>query len=267
MKYVFLSADDFGRSPARNIAIDHSIRKGLVKSAGLMVTNESLAQAELLIRQGDYAEKIHCHFNLAGSINIDEPKNSPLTNSLKKDSSFCKDGTFLPYSCLPNRLLDVFKCIRVYKELVAQYNRFLQATDSRGNRYHVDFHLFYNLTWPVAIALNVFTWTHGIRSVRYLGVRYERANRRFFRFLSWNPFVRSCRSCDIDFFLYKPELYANDKVLELYCHPDYIEGLLVDNSSSLLGHKRQLLETHYSMLMDNRDLYLLSWSDESSIVF
>lgn len=52
MKKVFLSADDFGRSPNRNKAIDESFKKGLIKSAGLIVTGQYLQDAVSQINRG-----------------------------------------------------------------------------------------------------------------------------------------------------------------------------------------------------------------------
>lgn len=52
MKQVFLSADDFGRSHERNLAIDESFKKGFIKSAGLIVTGQYLQDAVEQIDRG-----------------------------------------------------------------------------------------------------------------------------------------------------------------------------------------------------------------------
>ncbi len=165
MKQVFLSADDFGRSPERNMAIYEAFKKGLIKSAGLIVTGQYLQDAVCQINKGEFVEHVHCHFNVSSNINGEDSMDKPLTDRMAEDKSFCSDGLFNPYKRLPNRPKDVFKWYKVYKELCAQYNKFLQVTEYKGNRYHVDFHLWYNLTWPVSIALIFFTWTHPIKSV------------------------------------------------------------------------------------------------------
>ena len=99
----------------------------------------------------------------------------PLTEKMAKDSTFCENGLFKPYKSLPNKPKDVFKWHKVYKELCAQYDKFLLVTEGKGDCRHIDFHLWYNLTWPVAIALNLFTWTHKIKSVRYRQFKPESA--------------------------------------------------------------------------------------------
>ena len=207
MKRVFLSADDFGRSKQRNKAIDKSFKNGLIKSAGLIVTGQHLQDAVNQMEEGGYVHNIHCHFNLSGNIKNEDSEDVPLTNKIKQDLFFCSNGRFRSYSGLPNNPSSIFKVVMVYKELVAQYNKFLDVTKGKGNRTHVDFHLWYNLTWPVSIALNLFTLTHMIKSVRYIGVHQEKTRRRFFRILSWNPFVKSYRSSNIDGFFTHTEWF------------------------------------------------------------
>jgi len=266
MKQVFLSADDFGRNPNRNKAIDDSFKKRLIKSAGLIVTGQYLQDAVSLMNNGRYEEHVHCHFNISGNINIEESKDRPLTEQMSKDKSFCENGLFKPYTGLPNRPKDVFKWHKVYKELCAQYNKFLSVTNGKGNRYHVDFHLWYNLTWPVSIALNLFTWTHRIKTVRFIGVHQENSRRKLmFRYLLWNPFVKFYRSSNIDGFLTHPEWFDKEKCFELYCHPDYMverDVILMDNSVSYFKHEKQPLETAIQLLKERGDLEFVSWAEE-----
>lgn len=59
MKQVILNADDFGKSPNRNRAIDDCFRLGLISSAGLIVTGKHLKDAVEYINKGGYAGKIH----------------------------------------------------------------------------------------------------------------------------------------------------------------------------------------------------------------
>lgn len=141
---------------------------------------------------------------------------------------------------------------------MAQFNRFVEVTNKEGNLRHIDFHLWYNLTWPVSVALNIFTWTHKIKSVRYLGVHQEHSKRRIFRILSWNPFVKSFRSSNIDGFLSKPEMFEKDRIIELYCHPDFINDSLMDNSISYFGHEKKSMVEHIQLLKQY-NLEFISW--------
>lgn len=263
MKKVFLSADDFGRSPNRNKAIDESFKKGLIKSAGLIVTGQYLQDAVSQINRGGYVEHVHCHFNVSGNLNGEDSMDRPLTEKMAKDKSFCENGMFKPYTGLPNRPKEIIKWHTVYKELCAQYNKFIAVTNGKGNRHHVDFHLWYNLTWPVSVALNLFIWTHGIKTVRYIGVHQENSRRRrLFRYLLWNPFVKFYRSSNIDGFLTHPEWFEKDRCFELYCHPDYMSekgDVLMDNSISYFEHEKQPMETNIMMLKQGGELEFISW--------
>lgn len=262
MKRVFLSADDFGRSKERNKAIDESFKRGLIKSSGLIVTGKYLYDAVTLINRGGYVKDIHLHFNLSGNIKNEDSYDVPLTPEMREDDFFCSGGLFRTFDGLPNKPTSVFKFGMVYRELVAQYNKFLEVTAGEGNLWHVDFHLWYNLTWPVSIALNLFTWTHRIKSVRYIGVHQEKSRRRLFRILSWNPLVKSYRSSNIDGYLTHPEWFEDEKVIELYCHPDYVANQLQDNSISFFGNDKKLLENNLNQLKQNFNLEFLSWSEE-----
>ena len=85
MKQVFLSADDFGRSLNRNKAIDESFKRGLIKSAGLIMTGQHLQDAVNLINNGGYVEHVHCHFNVSGNINGEDSLDRPLTEKIAKE--------------------------------------------------------------------------------------------------------------------------------------------------------------------------------------
>lgn len=258
MQQVFLSADDFGRSPERNYAIDKSFKNGWIKSAGLIVTGRYLQDAVNYINKGGYVEHVHCHFNLSGNIKGEQSYDKPLSKTLSKDTLFCKDGLFRSFSGLPRKAIDIFRFLRVYIELCAQYKKFKEVTLGRGNLSHIDFHLWFNLTWPVSVALNLFLWTHRIKSVRYLGIHHEKTGRRLFRFIGWNPFVNSYRSTNIDGFLTNPNMFEKNHCFELYCHPDFVNGEIIDNSISLFGNDKRSMLDHVNLLQ-HFDLQLVSW--------
>lgn len=261
MKKVILTADDLGRSHERNEAIDYLFKKGLIKSAGLLVTGKYLQDAVNYINSGGYVEQVHLHFNVSGNINGEDSLDKPLTEIMARDKTFCSDGLFLPYRRIPNNLRDIVKWRIVYKELCAQYDKFVLVTKGKGDTLHVDFHLWYNLTWPVAIALNLFTWTHKIKSVRYVNAHQECSRRRrLFRFLLWNPFVKFFRTSNIDGFLNHPEWFEKDQIFELYCHPDYEGGLLMDNTISYFGHEKKTMMKHLELL-NRYELEYITWYD------
>ena len=156
--------------------------------------------------------------------------------------------------------LSLFKWRVVYKELEAQYKKFIVITNGKGDYNHVDFHLWYNLTWPVSVALNFFTWKHKIKSVRYLGVHQRNRRRcRLYRVISWNPHVKYITATNIDYYLSNKELFKNYKTIELYCHPNYKDGVFLDDSPSYLNHERQPLVKQIKMLRESGSVVFISW--------
>lgn len=261
MPKIILNADDFGKSPGRNRAIHDSFIKGMISSAGLIVTGKHLPGAVELMNEGGYADKVHLHVNLSANLLHEDSEDAPLTEAMKRDPFFCTKGQFKPYKGLPRRITSIRKWRVAYREIVAQYNKFLEVTGMKGDSLHLDFHLWYNLTWPVSIALNLFTWKYGIRSVRYTGL-HQKGNMRFklFRILSWNPFVKSFRATNIDYYLSKRASLSKVGIIELYCHPNYKEnGIFLDDSPSYLKHERQLMLNHVQKLKEIEDVQFISW--------
>ena len=180
---------------------------------------------------------------------------------MKRDSFFCEDGKFIRYRGLPRNITDIRKWKIVYNELVAQYNKYIEVTKGQGNNTHVDFHLWYNLTFPVALALNAFTRKYGIKSVRYIGLHQKSLRYRLFTMISWNSKVKSYPSTNIDYFLSCHKSIRQSQIIELYCHPNYKDGILLDDSVSYLKHERQPMQVHVSMLKKIGDITFLSWED------
>jgi predicted glycoside hydrolase/deacetylase ChbG (UPF0249 family) len=260
MTRVIINADDFGKSPERNRAIDDAIKQGLVCSSGLIVTGKHLQDAINKINDGGYAENIHLHLNLSTNLLREDSDDIPLTEAMRKDSFFCANGKFKPYMGLPQKFSSIVKWGVAYREIVAQYNKFMEVTNGKANYNHVDFHLWYNLTWPVSVALNVFTRKYKIKSVRYIGL-HQMNNKRYklFRALSWNPCVKHIPATNIDFFLSQKELLSKYETIELYCHPHYKDGVFLDDSPSYLKHERQSLPIQIQMLKEVGDVEFLSW--------
>lgn len=262
MAKIILNADDFGRSLDRNRAIDDSFKQGLIRSAGLMLTTEYLQSALDYISNGDYVKNLHVHLNLSSTYRWDnESRDTPITEAMRKDPYFCKDGKFVQYNGSPRRIFKVGtirKWKTAYEEIVAQYNKFIEITNGRGNTDHVDFHLWYNLSWPVAIALKVFTRKYHIKSVRYIGLHHKWYF-GLFRIVSWNPHVKQYPAANIDYYLSKYSSFKKKDIIELYCHPNYKDGVLLDDSASYLKHERQPMQKQIQLLKELGNVEFVSW--------
>ena len=263
MAKIILNADDFGRSLERNKAIDDSFRQGLIRSAGLIVTGKYLQNAIDYINVGGYSRDVHLHLNLSTSLRDGNPEDIPITDAMRKDSFFCKDCKFFDYNGLPNKFSDIKKWKIVYKELVAQYNKFIEVTEGNADYKRIDFHLWYNLTWPVSIALNLFIRKYKIKSIRCIGIHHMKTRRyRLFSRIS-RPFrMVYIPATNIDYYLSKRALFKDCKIVELYCHPNYKEGVFLDDSPSYLNHERQPMLKQIQLLKDIEGIEFSSWKNE-----
>lgn len=81
------------------------------------------------------------------------------------------------------------------------------------------------------------------------------------RFLSWNPRVKYIPATNIDYYLTKRQLFSEYKVMELYCHPNYKNGVFLDDSPSYLRHERQPLVTQINSLKEFDDIEFVSWEN------
>lgn len=259
---IIINADDFGKSLNRNRAIDTAFRQGMITSIGIIVTGQYLQNALEYVEAGNYYEHVHLHLNVSTNLLDENSKDAPLTETMKNDSFFCTDSLFKPYHGLPKSKKSVLKWKMVYDELVEQYKRFVEVTKGRGDASHIDFHLWYNLTWPVSIALYFFMKKYQIKSARLIGThQVQNRQYRLYSRIASNRNLKTYPATNIDYYISRKELFKDEQIVELYCHPDYRDGVWLDNSPSYLKHERQPMLTHMQMLKDSMPYELVSWND------
>ena len=259
---VIINADDFGKSLEQNQAIDESFKQGLVESAGLIITAKYLQDALNKAIDGGYMERIHLHVNLSIGLIVQNSDYVPLTDAMKKNPYAGVNGSLVRYKQKAFGLFSAFNWKQVYKEIEAQYNKFKEITGGSGNYKHIDFHLWYNLTLPVSIALFFFTRRHNIQSVRYIGEHQKKSIKyNIIRYFSWDPNVKSIPSTNIDGFLSNSQAFSNYPAVELYCHPNYNKGILLDDSDSYLHHEKKTMYSHIQMLKKKDGLKFVSWEE------
>ena len=265
--YIIVNADDFGKNPVQNKAIDDAFKQGMISSAGTIVTGNFFQDAVSLADAGGYIDKLHLHFNFSANFMQGNSEDAPLTEAMKKDTFFCKEGKFKKYKGLSNRLSDIRKWRVVYNEMVAQYNLFKEVTRGKSDYKHIDFHLWNNLTWPVSIALNLFTWKYQIETVRYWPISYWKKRRyKLFRILSWNPHVKSIPACSIFYFLTQKQSLSNYHVVELFCHPNYKDGIFIDDTPSYLYKDRRSMQIQITELKLLEGIEFMSWKKLSCVM-
>lgn len=150
----------------------------------------------------------------------------------------------------------------IYRELVAQYNFFIEVTGGEADYKHVDFHVWANLSWPVCLALNVFSLRFHVKTVRYWTiVGKKRLKNWLFRVLSWNPFVKGIPACSFFYFLTKKQSLSRNKTIEIFCHPEYKDSELIDGTSSYIKFEVKSLSKLMHDLQKIKDIEFVSWDE------
>lgn len=269
MTKIIITADDFGRSHERNLAIDYAYKEGLISSIGLLINSKYTSEAIDLARKGGYTAHLHCHLNIAsGAIS---GYSTPLSDTLKASKAFCINGDFL--DSRKTNFSNTFNPNNwraVYDEIEKQYLRFIELTESVGNAKHIDFHLWQNYRFPVAKALNEFINSYDIASFRRNGIQHAKKYGLKYKIMrdASNLFYSkgSCKmisSSGIDYYLrngLKKE-GNNYDIFELFVHPDLTDGIIIDQTESKYTNKRFSLKTHIAMLEEKTPFEMVSWEN------
>lgn len=253
MLKVIINADDFGKTLEQNEAIDEAYKQGFVSSIGLIVTEQYLQDAIVKAQKGGYIKNLHLHFNL-------KKNHADLSLSQKKKDAFELSDKRIQKPV--RHLLSIKHLKSIYRELVAQYNYFIEVTNGESDYKHVDFHVWSNLSWPVCLALNLFSLRFHVKTVRYWAIAgKKKLKNRLFRILSWNPFVKSIPACSFFYFLTKKQSLLENKKIEIFCHPQYKDGELIDGTSSYIKYEIKSLSKLMQDMQEVKGVEFMSWED------
>ena len=265
---IILSADDFAKTHERNIAIDQAIKGGMIKSVALIMGSEFTDEAIELAIGGGYIKEVHCHLNIVSASDVDT-KFLPLSTEYIH-SKFGRLGSFpLKYNYLDYFSPEFYKII--YCEMERQYLEFIKVTDGKANYNHIDVHKYMNMFPAVAVAYRNLIKKYHIRSARYYGEHHKKQKqyKQKLKFCIANLLggnkANVMKSCNVDYYITLNDLFQKEEVVELYVHPDYKNGILIDNTVSALGHEIVPLNEQIKALMSTGDIELLSWADFNSI--
>ncbi len=264
MMKIILSADDFGRSHEMNMAIDYAMKNQMVCSTALLMGSQFTEEAVKLALEGGYISRVHCHLNLADGRNVGDHF-VPLNDAYKK-SRFCKDGEFASawyYHADYLKFADI-----VYQELETQYLTFKELTKNRANNLHLDFHRYLNLSLPVAAAYDRLIKNYQIQSARFFGEHQSEDKRSWKRRLIYSAMMLHWRhsrayvakSSRVDYFLARKERFEKDQIVELFVHPNYRNGVLIDQTKSVFGNGMKPLEEHIALVRQSGDIEFIPWT-------
>ncbi|MBQ1371709.1 MAG: ChbG/HpnK family deacetylase [Oscillospiraceae bacterium] len=261
---IILSADDFGSTHQMNLATDYAMRNHLVCSTALMMGSAFTQEAIDLACEGNYLEHVHCHLNLSAN-RCAGRHYVPLNENFKK-SRFCKDGEFVKYNYYRP---DYRKYVEVFfQELETQYLTFQELTKGQANYQHLDFHLYANLSLPVAAAYDRLIQKYNIQSARFFGAHQaEKKEPLILRGIHgammhhWkHSKAYKAKSSRIEYFLVKRNEFERDELVELFVHLDYRDGVVIDKTASLFGNEKQPLEECIQRVQETGDVSFISWA-------
>lgn len=269
LKRIVISADDFGRSHERNVAIDCAFKNGLVKSAGLLINTLYTKEAIEMAITGGYLKHIHCHLNIEKGLEATGGA-KPICPEVISCPAWCSEGEFnSQVFSIADKSFMKYSAV-LFKELESQYLLFCKMTGGQGNMNHLDFHFYDNLRWSVSFAFGKLLRKYHISTYRFCGTHHKvhfSVNCKhwlklwFSKLFCYSRYSKSILSSRIDYYIHRPELFIQD-TFELYVHPDLLDdGSILDNSEPIYGKKRQLLSTHIEMAKTKQPCIIISWED------
>lgn len=260
---MILSADDFGRSHEMNLAIDYAIKNNMVLSAALLMGSEYTEEAVRMAVAGGYIRDVHCHLNLAACRKAGNHF-VPLNEAYKK-SRFCRDGEFASAKYYRPDFMKYADII--YQELETQFLTFKAITDNQANYKHIDFHLYMNLSLPVAVAYDRLIKRYRIQSARFFGehqgeVKESRKHHLIHAALMFrwrHSKGYRARSSGIDYYLARRDSFRNAQAIELYVHLGYMGGVLIDKTNSVFGNEMKPMEEQLALVKKSGEYEYVSW--------
>ena len=154
MTDIIVNADDFGLNESCSRAIAAAFARGLVSSTTAMANGEYIDEAYELAAGGGFIDKVGVHITLT--------EGAPLTENIKNDPFFCRDGVFHGEI---NRLkpLSAKRKAEIREEVSAQIEKLQKLgfpIDHADSHHHIHTGIF--LFSPIKKVL----LAHGIKKVR-----------------------------------------------------------------------------------------------------
>jgi chitin disaccharide deacetylase len=260
---LIVTADDMGMTAGVTKGIVHTMRHGIVSSTSLMVNMPAASEAA----RAAVADRLDVgvHLNLTTGRPVSGP--SAVSSLVRSDGSFYSHREFV------QRLLCWRISIRhVEREFAAQ----VEAAQSMGLRpTHLDTHHHLHLWWPVASALVSVGRRYGIDKTRTtrttdMALRVGNASartrgwakrrykaltatllRRWFRMPTWRMEPSAFRPAHGDnvrsrldewlFFLRELSKLPGPAVVEVPCHPAYVDKELEKYAKYVGGREEEIL--------------------------
>ena len=232
---MFINADDFGYSESVNKAIAECFEKGLINRTTIMVNMPEAENAAVLATEKGFFHRVGIHINLTeGKAMSEECAKSPLCD----EKGFFKGTFHIPFKSRLYLSREIRKAI--YAEAEAQIQKYLGMGFTMG---HADSHNYTHVYFSVYSPVRKLLKKYGFKSVRISRNIPEKGfslpfmiYKSLFNFLIKNLRVNGKKIATTRYFGSVQDFEATEnkqetaKNLELMTHPDYIDGVLIDNT-------------------------------------
>lgn len=249
MVKLVINADDFGMSHEKNIAIDEVMRKGICTNTSLVINMPYTEEAVKMAFDGGYQDKVSLHLNLTVGESISEEiRHNPLY--------YC--GNQFAYRPIIKMKQQIYpRYIRaIRKEIKAQINQFIAYGFEIKS---IDSHNWVHLRIPVWLALKPLIKEYNISVVRPMWDGYGRpeiASERWSKyFRKVKPILLKCPQCrivghtsNIEQFLLVEDKLKKERYVEVFTHPDIVNGQNIDTSSSYIKKTKDTVQNNVQLL-------------------
>lgn len=247
---LIINADDFGMSHNKNIAIDEMMRRHICTNTSLVVNmSESTNEAVKMAIDGGYQDRVSLHLNLT--------EGESLSHDIQKISLYYENNKFAYRPIIKSSKQIQPRYIRVIrKEIEDQIVQFLKYGFELRS---IDTHNWVHLRIPVWYALKPLINKYNIPIVRPMWDGYKRkeiASSKWSRYFSlFEPILLRKSQCriiehtsNIEQFLVDEQKLQKCKYVEVFTHPDIINGEIIDISSSYLRRPQEQVEVNVKKL-------------------
>lgn len=232
---MVINADDFGYSSTVNRAICTCFEKGLINRTTIMVNMPCTGEAAKLAFSNKFADMVGLHINLTEgkALSVECAK-----SELCDDEGFFKGTFHIPFRARIYLPINIRKAI--YAEVEAQIKKYIELGFTLR---HVDSHNYVHSYISVYMPIRKLLKKYGFSSVRISRNVSEKAfsipfriYKSFYNFLLRRLKVNKKNINTTNFFgsvqdfngcVYKDKIKDD---LELMTHPDFIDGVLMDNT-------------------------------------
>ena len=118
MKKICINGDDYGLNERNSKAIAEAFEKGMITDTTMLANGAYFDEAVALAREKGFIDRIGIHLNLTEGV--------PLTEEIKRQPRFVKDGRFYKGYDRTKKLTKAEKDA-IYKELTAQADKIRDA--------------------------------------------------------------------------------------------------------------------------------------------